>query len=90
MRAQTWRCPAASHVCAAQSTVNRIRPARCRIFHHVQTGRIPVLNPDGGLDVTADLANQTSAQLAELTESYQTNGVTYTYGRSACCTPTFA
>ena len=45
-----------------------------------QRATVPILNPDGGLDVNADLAKQTSAQLANLTETYPTNGVNYTYG----------
>ena len=62
---------------AAQDSPSRIAGG---ISVTYQRATVPVLNPDGGLDVNADLANQTSAQLANLTESYPTYGVNDTYG----------
>ena len=65
---------------AAQSNIHPSVQPGSGISITYKRAAVPVLNPDGGLDVTADLANQTPAQLAHLTESYPTNGVTCTYG----------
>jgi len=65
---------------AAQSSIHPSVQPGSGISITYKRAAIPVLNPDGGLDVNADLAHQTSAQLANLTETYPSNGVNYTYG----------
>jgi len=65
---------------AAQSSVNPMARSGSGIFVSYKRAPVPALNPDGGINANASLATQTAVQIANLTESYPTNGVTNTYG----------